>query len=226
MSTSLYEPSRGSGRSGDITMCWAVKGGSGTTVVAASLALLLARHGPATLVDLAGDAAAALGVPASEGPGVAEWLRSANAGPEALGRLAHPVHEGLGLISPGHLQLGAGDRWSALGAALTTFGDVVVDAGTGDPPQALVDVAAHALLVIRPCYLALRRAAQAAIRPTGVVLVTEPGRALRGVDVEQAIGAPIVATVAVDPAVARAVDAGLLAARLPRPLLHQLRGAA
>ncbi len=73
----------------------------------------------------------------------------------------------------------------------------------------------HSLLVTRACYLALRRAADPPLRPSGVVLVTEPGRALDRTDVEQVVGAPVRAEVAFDPAVARAVDAGLLASRLP-----------
>ncbi len=209
-----------------VTLCWGVKGGSGTTVVAAAIALLAARTRPTYLVDLAGDAAAALGAPPPDGPGVAEWLRSANAGADALVRLADPVTDGLLLISPGHLPLTDELRWADLGTALRTVGDVVVDAGTHDPHPAVLDAASHALLVIRPCYLALRRATAATTRPTGIVLVSEPGRALRPIDVEHALGAPVVATVAVDPAIARAVDAGLLAARLPRSLVHQLRGAA
>jgi hypothetical protein len=84
----------------------------------------------------------------------------------------------------------------------------------------------QSLLVIRPCFLALRRATQASCRPSGVILVREPGRALRTRDVEHALGVGVVAEVDVDPAVARAVDAGLLQARLPRPLATQLRGAA
>ncbi len=214
-----------------VTVCWGVKGGSGTTVVAATLAVLGARSGPTLLIDLGGDSAAALGLPDGQGPGVAEWLRSANAGADALARLAEPAADGLQLISPGHHALGDELRWADLGDALRGIGEhgidtVVVDAGTGDPHPALLDVASEALLVIRPCYLALRRATVAATRPTGIVLVSEPGRALRPTDVEHALGAPVVATVAVEPAVARAVDAGLLAARLPRTLAHQLRGAA
>lgn len=208
-----------------VTVCWGAKGGSGTTVVAAALALLSARSTPTCLVDLAGDSAAALGVATSDGPGVAEWMRSANAGADALTRLAEPVSDGLRLISPGHLPLTDDLRWADLGVALRTIGEVIVDAGTLGPHQALLDSASHALLVTRPCYLALRRAVAAANRPTAIVLVAEPGRALRAADVEHALGAPVVATVALDPAVARAVDAGLLAARLPRPLVHQLRGA-
>nr|MBA2279690.1 hypothetical protein [Acidimicrobiia bacterium] len=45
--------------------CWSTKGGSGTTVVAAALALVFARTtGDALLADLAGDQPAALGLPA------------------------------------------------------------------------------------------------------------------------------------------------------------------
>ena len=40
-------------------VCWSVKGGSGTTVVAAALALLCAERGPTVAIDLAGDLAAA-----------------------------------------------------------------------------------------------------------------------------------------------------------------------
>src|SRR5260370_31120138 len=56
--------------------CWSVKGGSGATVVAAALALLLARstRGGAALADLAGDAPAAFGVPEPEGGGLAGRL--------------------------------------------------------------------------------------------------------------------------------------------------------
>jgi hypothetical protein len=80
------------------------------------------------------------------------------------------------------------------------------------------------LLVLRPCYLALRRAVASSLRPSGVVLVEEAGRALGRRDVESALGVPVRAVVAHDPRIARAVDAGLLARRLPglleRPLRH------
>jgi hypothetical protein len=49
---------------------------------------------------------------------------------------------------------------------------------------------------------------------------------LRSRDVESALDAPVVATLALDPAVARAVDAGLLAARIPRLIQRELRKAA
>ena len=209
-----------------VAVCWSVKGGSGTTVVAAALALLSAQRRPTTLVDLAGDCPVALGSSEPHGPGVSEWLRSPNADAVALGRLAVDVGERLGLIPRGLAGVADEARWDELVAALHELAPVVVDAGTGEPPAALVAGGVQSLLVIRPCFLALRRAAQLARRPTGVVLVREPGRALRSRDVEHALGVAVVAEVDVDPAVARAVDAGLLQSRLPRPLASQLRGAA
>jgi len=58
-----------------------------------------------------------------------------------------------------------------------------------------------------------------------VVLVRDPGRAVRSADVAVVVGAPVVAEVAVDPAVARAVDAGLARTRLPRAHLDALGAA-
>jgi hypothetical protein len=56
--------------------------------------------------------------------------------------------------------------------------------------------------------------------------VAEPGRALGAADVERAIGVPIVVSVACDPVVARAVDAGLLVGRFPRSMLGSFEGLA
>ena len=57
-------------------VCWSVKGGSGTTVVASTLALVHAEkssHG-ALIVDLAGDVPAVLGLAEPSGIGVGEWF--------------------------------------------------------------------------------------------------------------------------------------------------------
>ena len=204
-------------------LCWSAKGGSGTTVVAASLALVLSHRRPTVLVDLAGDAPAALGVAEPSGPGVADWLSSPSADAAALWRLAISATDALQLLPRGQQAVAPGVRWAELAEVLGTFnGNVVLDAGTGVPFPALITAATHNLLVTRPCYLALRRAVGCGVQPSGVVLLTEPGRALSRRDVERALGAPVVAEVQYDPAVARAVDAGLLAARLPRSLAHQL----
>jgi hypothetical protein len=208
-----------------VILCWAAKGGSGTTVVACALALASAGSQPATLVDLCGDCATALGLDEPSGPGVFDWIASPTAGQPELARLAVTIRDRVQLIPPG----GAGtpdDQWSRLATALGGLPHVVVDAGTGCPPKALHDAAEHSLLIIRPCFIAIRRAQRLAVRPTGIVLVDEPGRALTSSDLEHALGVPVVAEVRLDPAVARAVDAGLLIARLPRSLILSLRRAA
>ena len=213
--------------------CWSVKGGSGTTVVATALALLHARAAPdgALVADLVGDVPAALGVPDPAGPGLAAWLAAADdVGADALDRLAVPVAPRLHLLPAGTPAAAPGPgRGAALAAALAHESrPVVIDAGSCLAGAAL-DVAAGAavsLLVMRPCFLALRRAVAAPVRPSGVVLVREPGRSLGRRDVEDALQVPVCAEVDLEPAVARAVDAGLLAARLPRSLAHALRHAA
>jgi MinD-like ATPase involved in chromosome partitioning or flagellar assembly len=214
-----------------LVACWSSKGGAGTTVVAATLALVLARRseGGALVVDLAGDIPAALGLPDPDGPGVAGWLEAGpDVPPDALGRLEIPAGDGLRLLPRG---LGLLDPTRADVLATLVASDarpVVADCGT-EPRGAALAVAAGAtrsILVTRPCFLSLRRALTVPLRPSGVVLLTEPGRSLTRHDVEDCVGAPVVAEVAVDPLVARAVDAGLLACRLPRALAKEVERAA
>ncbi len=201
-------------------LCWSAKGGSGTTVIAAALALVLSQRGATTVVDLAGDLPAALGIAEPAGPGVREWMASPTADAPALERLRVPVSDALQLLPRGSAPAVAG-RWADLANALT-HDATVIDAGTGIPPPELLALADQNLLVTRPCYLALRLAAASGVQPSGIVLIGEPGRALSARDIERAVGAPVVARLHYDPAVARAVDAGLLAARLPASLAHAL----
>ncbi len=214
-----------------LVACWSAKGGSGTTVVAAALALSFARApGGAVLADLAGDAPCVLGLPEPDGPGLADWLRAGDAVPaDALKRIESEAAPGLALLPRGTGAVEASTRADVLASLL--LGDartVVADCGVG-PAGAAHSVAAAAsvsLLVVRPCYVALRRALAAPLRPSGVILVSEPGRALGAGDVEDVLGVPVRAEVAVEPSVARAVDAGLLSSRLPRSLERALRRAA
>jgi hypothetical protein len=208
-----------------VILCWAAKGGSGTTVVACGLALGSSRSQPTTLVDLSGDCATALGIDEPTGPGVVDWLASPTAGTADLIRLSVTVRNAVSLIPRGDGPAPA-DQWARLAAALAGSANVIIDAGTGHPPQALHDAAEQSLLVTRPCFIAIRRAQHLDIRPTGIVLVDEPGRALTSGDVEHALGVPVAAELRLDPAVARAVDAGLLIARLPKSLIIALRRAA
>lgn len=212
--------------------CWSVKGGVGTTVTAAALASTLATlhaaDGGALLVDLAGDVPAALGLPDPRDPGLTGWTA---AGPEvagdALARLELSVAAHLSLLPRGRGEHGSLERHGVLARLLAADGrPVVVDAGVitaSSPVLPLVSEATRSLLVTRPCHLALRRAVEAPVRPSGVVLVVDPGRAVARSDVEAAVGAPVIAEVPVDPAIARAVDTGLLTRRVPRGLERPLR---
>lgn len=201
-----------------VTICWSVKGGTGTTVAVAASALH--ARTPITLIDLDGDLPAVLGMNEPDGQGLTDWFAAAVPA-SAIADLAIPVTDHVRLIPRGvgdlaHQSLA---RWEAFGAWMqASRADIVIDAGTGDPPAALLDVTpdARRTLVTRACYLSLRRAVLSPVRPDGIVLIAEPGRRLRPADVERSIGAPVIATFSVDPAIARAVDAGLLVARLPR----------
>jgi MinD-like ATPase involved in chromosome partitioning or flagellar assembly len=207
-----------------VTVCWAAKGGSGTTVVTATLALSCSTE--SLLVDLGGELPAMLGIERPPGQGVADWLAS-DAPAAALDDLAVPVDRTTRLIPRGSSPVDANAwRWPELLDSLSRRRAVFVDAGTGVPPAGLIGGDARTLLVTRACYLALTKAAALRCRPDGVVLVVEPWRSLGPFDVEHTIGSPVVARVSHDPSVPRAVDAGLLRGPLPRLLRRELRGAA
>lgn len=89
---------------------------------------------------------------------------------------------------------------------------VVIDGGTD---RGRSHMPSQRYLVIRPCYLALRRAMETGITGThGIVLVTEAQRCLGQRDVVDVLGLPVVATMDVTPMTARCIDAGLIATRL------------
>lgn len=226
------------------------KGGSGATLVATAIAL--ATDMPTVLVDLGGDVEHALGVAADARPGALDWLRS-NAPAARLDEFVVPIDERVGLVAAGRAaplgsasssRVGDVDEASRVDALFDWCRDhesrtgalVVVDAGLvaaahrrsgdGEPNHAasLEEAASTTtVLVTRACYLALRRHEGGTVRPDGVVLVAEPGRALSTRDIERSIGSPVVATIAWDPAVARAIDAGLVQTALPRPLRRSIR---
>ena len=211
-------------------VCWSVKGGSGTTVVAAALALILAqRHeAGARLIDMSGDTPSALGMsePASEG--IYEWISATDhPGADALNNLMLPVTAHLGVIPRGRNiivpSLVNPDRLRDLALAITESDlPTIVDAGSGASTIPIIEYATRSLLIIRPCYLALRRASLLTTPPHGVIVITEPGRALGVHDIESVVGAPVLAEIPFDPAIARAVDAGLLAGRVPTLLTKHL----
>ena len=164
-----------------------VKGGSTTSTVAACTALLLAADRDVTIIDHSVDMPALLGVPQPY---------EANYNP-------------LSVVD--RLQLASANYF---------WGDPDHDLGMQVHDMGLARVmvpGAMRLLVIKPCYLALRQAVATDVQDfaEGFVLSNEPGRALTERDCERALGIKHVATVNYDPMVARSIDAGLVTARMP-----------
>ena len=148
-----------------LVACWSAKGGSGTTVVAAALALSFARTaGGAVLADLAGDAPCVLGMHEPDGPGLTEWLGAGPSVPaDALSRIEVEAVPGLWLLPRGGESADATARADVLASLL--LGDartVVADCGLGPvgAARAVAAAASVSLLVVRPCYVALRRRAR------------------------------------------------------------------
>lgn len=198
-------------------ICRSPKGGVGTSVVAAALALQHATvDQPTLLVDLAGDQPDLLGVSPPSPLGVGDWLAGGDDVPvDGLATLEVPVAPGLQLLPRG--SVAPTQRLDVLAAVLGAGRrTVVVDTGVGGRP-AWTPGDALDVVVLRACYLAVRRAGRVAAG-SRVVLLEESGRALRASDVESALGVEVWRRLLVDPAVARAVDAGLLSVRLPRSL--------
>lgn len=98
----------------------------------------------------------------------------------------------------------------------------MIDTGHRQLPSALDDIVDLDLLVIRPCYLALRRATLDAHDVDGVVLIEEAGRVLTARDVQSVLGRPVVAQIPFDADIGRRVDAGVLLSRPPRSLIGPL----
>ena len=210
---------------------WSPKGGAGTSVVAAACALVLARKSDgARLADLDGDQPAIFALASEPSTGLLDWLAAGPEAPaDALDRLAITAAPGVALLPRGatsHRSPVAKEP-AEVGAALAVAlrdGPVptIVDAGSASPPatRALVEVADTSVIVLRGCYLGLRRAVRSPLlgRAAGVVLVEEPGRSLGASEVADVLDQPVLARVPVRASVARAVDAGVLSARLPEAL--------
>lgn len=202
-----------------LTVCYSPKGGQGCTAIAVALACLTPD---VLLIDTAGDALAAAGIPAPSGAGICDLLASNVLVTAAhVARLAVLIASGA-IVPAGHTPVDAiePDRWAQLAALATGSRPMIVDAGTS--PAVAAMPAARRIMVMQACYLALRRAAAHTVHPDAIVLVADSRRALSASDVEAAVGAPVTATVPLDPHIARSIDAGLLVTRLPAPLAGPL----
>lgn len=196
------------------------KNGNGVTVTAASYALLSAIRGTRTvLIDLCGDQPAALGMQEPSEPGVNDWLSETSSGDASqLLTLGRECMGGLLVVHRGSQFISGEPRWSALADAIASLPyTVVVDAGVGQLPTQLTHSATKVITVVKPCYLTLRRATQLPT-PSSVFVVKEDGRALTVKDVGHVLNAPIDAEIPYEPAIGRAVDAGLLPSRVEQLL--------
>ena len=189
------------------------KGGQGTTTVAASLAVTATRGDRrVVLIDTAGDAACILNQPPTP---PADDLAGARVTASVNGIVL--VH-----LPAERIDTNTVRTVSKLAADDAT---IIIDAGV-DPAVVRrfhrVRPRPLRVLVVRPCYLAVRRAAAVPYTPDHVVLVRERLRSLTPDDIERALALPVT-TVDHDPVLARAIDAGLLATHAHRRLGRPLR---
>jgi hypothetical protein len=192
------------------------KGGNCTTVTASALALLSAINGRHTLlIDLCGDVPATLGMAEPTRPGINDWLAEHNSSDApSMVLLGEPVIDGLVVVHRGSKFVEGQPRWHQLADAIASLPhNVIIDAGTGFIPVEIAQRVTAVTMVTKPCYLSLRRATTMP-RPHNVVVVREEGRALTVSDVGNVLNVPVIAEVPHSAAIARAVDAGLLPARV------------
>ena len=214
-----------------IITCWSPKSGSGTSVVAAALAGSAAQAGRRTLlVDLGGDSAAILGL-STPVLGIGDVVEGDGA--QSLLDVAVKVSGNFDLVSPGLRPLPElhVSRWARIESQLVEISQlgtlVVIDTGVETYPDWVKRISDRIHLVIRPCYLALRRAVEhhrSADLGDGIIVVTERDRALTARDVTLVLNRPIIAEVPVHPDIARRVDAGLFNSHIPERLAHALTG--
>ena len=208
---------------------WSPKGGAGTSVLAAACALVLARRADgARLADLGGDQPAIFGLGAEPATGLADWLAAGPEAPaDALDRLASMPRPASrccprGAIRP-PARAAARGRGRCRARRRAARRPVAHDRGCRHAPtapaaRAVVEVADVSVVVLRGCYLALAaRRAQPAARARRRHRRSSTSRGVRSARAEVAdvLDRPVLARVPVRASIARAVDAGVLAARLP-----------
>ena len=167
------------------------KGGQGTTTIALILAAALAQHAPTTIAA----------------PQPAELVALA---------------AGSGLRQP-PTQAASQQLAQRLTAASLNDGahhphstHYVLDLGTLTAAQTAAGGPADIRYVVHrgPDYLALWHHVRQNWAADGIILQSEPGRALRPTDATDITGIPVLATIPITATIARTIDAGLLLARL------------
>lgn len=185
------------------------KGGSGTTITAVAYALSVAKA-PAQRVLLidatgTGDCAAALGL--ATGPTLGERV---TATPDLDLVRCVPIHrELLAAVNVAEL-------------SDPSYTAVVIDGGLlGSPAEAFT--ADRWFLVLSGCYLGLRRSVRAELgQCAGAVVIEHPGRAIGAREIDDVLSLRVIARIPARESIARAVDAGVLAARVPDVLARPM----
>lgn len=197
------------------------KGGSGTSVVAASLAIVSSSTTRTLLIDLAGDQAAILGLPEPHA-GLSDWVNEMTH--HNFDEILIDCDNNLFLAPAGTFDFDilTVNAWKNLAQALARKVDdgfnIVIDFGTQEIPLAISRFPHQHYIVTRPCYLSLRRAVNLEKTFSGVVVIREPDRVLTTSDVESVLKLRCVAEVPYSREISRRVDSGLLKSRLPASL--------
>jgi CobQ/CobB/MinD/ParA nucleotide binding domain len=197
----------------------ATKGGQGVTTITAALGILHAQAGHRTLlIDTGGDLPAILGHRDAAVAGLSDYLIDPNI---TLEDITVNIRENLEIVTRGTGPTAFTTyTYGLITGGLGAYDMVIADAGTS--ADGWNQHADRNVIVTRPCYLAIRRAIHLPTRPTEVVFMAEPGRALSAHDIEAVLGVPVTATVPVDIDTARIIDAGILGSRMPRHLARAL----
>jgi hypothetical protein len=147
-------------------------------------------------------------------PGINDWLREhSTSDAQAIMTMGTEFDNGLIVLHRGSPFVEGQPRWADLARAISSSPiDVVIDAGISFIPEELRQAVSHITMVVKPCYLSLRRASRMQ-RPTELFVVCEEGRALTIKDVGHVLGMPVTCEVPYTPAISRAVDAGMLPSR-------------
>ncbi len=208
-----------------ITILSSPKGGSGTSVVAASLAIVSSSSCPTLLVDLAGDQAAIMGLP--EPPvGLNDWANGMTH--REFNEILITCKDNLQLAPSGSsaVEIFSTSAWANLARELmqreSNGFNIIIDFGRVELPLAFQKLACTHYMVTRPCYLSLRRAVNTEQKFSGVIVVQEHGRVLTTSDVESVMKLKCVAEIPNSSDISRRVDSGLLKSRLPSPLQSAL----
>lgn len=232
---------------GSMTMMWAPKGGSGTSVLAAHLTAVLSSFGvECVLVDLDldhGDQSAILGA-ATESKTIGDLLRVVEEiTPSVLESVAWRHSAGFRVVlspgSPGESGLVKGaDAVRVLGSIREAAAHLIVDvpSGYGEHVFSVAEESTRILLVVTPDLLSLRRARDvmqlfdsAGIEAGRIEIIINRARSgdISASDVETVLGRPSVAQVPPDVGLLRAPDRGELASsgvRLLEPVARRIAG--